>query len=509
MRTSSEIYEQFNRLQAHLYNLADTDPNAAIAEARQINISGPFFSLRAGILVDAGATAKDTAAISEGIELFRSLARKEPKEARHQYNLGNGITALADTVLPRDIDWFLPTASQRRDARLHFASAAVESSDSDLTARAYANLGNSFWAGHRWAEAYDAYSASLRHDPTNGIALTGAARVLFRCLQRGIGDPRVLRKVVRRHLDVAKANKMRIEELAGRKALEILSPLLESKVRGGEMPDLRSASPYERFVARNRLALSPTIEGLDISLKRWDSLRIESVIEPVDTPPGVPTIFAMFNVMKADYLAARHIAFEALSASIPESGLYSDTLDYARYGLVPSLLTVAQRSCFDILDKVACITTEYFGLHDPPRSVTFTSRWFERSKATTTRAWHASLVNRVQAGNHAIVALGELSLDMSAEGVYRPAKSYRDASTHRFTILHDIGASPSRASAFIEHSNLENFNETLIESLRMTRSALLYLVEMIAIEEHEKAARPGLRVPLHIPDHHDIRGDDH
>jgi hypothetical protein len=52
------------------------------------------------------------------------------------------------------------------------------------------------------------------------------------------------------------------------------------------------------------------------------------------------------------------------------------------------------------------------------------------------------------------------------------------------------------------------FTECLLETLRLTRSALLYFVEMIAIEEAAKERAPGIRVPLVIPNHHDIRGDD-
>ena len=105
------------------------------------------------------------------------------------------------------------------------------------------------------------------------MAATGAVKVLLRCLDHGIGDRQVLLSVAARHLDRARQHPTRIAELAGSRALNDLSKLLESRLDGGDVPDLRGATEYEHFVASHRLALSPTIEGLDPSLKRWDSLR--------------------------------------------------------------------------------------------------------------------------------------------------------------------------------------------------------------------------------------------
>ena len=131
------------------------------------------------------------------------------------------------------------------------------------------------------------------------------------------------------------------------------------RIPESEPPNLKDASDYEKFVARHRLVLSLTIEGLDCSLKRWDSLCFDSITEPVGSASGVPPLFAMLNVMKSDFLAARYLAYQALTAKFPDSGFYTDTLDYAVYGIAPSLLSLAQRACIDVLDKIAAATTEY------------------------------------------------------------------------------------------------------------------------------------------------------
>ncbi len=275
---------------------------------------------------------------------------------------------------------------------------------------------------------------------------------------------------------------------------------------GGREPDLSQANDYERFVAMNRLALSPTIEGLHLSLKRWDCLRIKSLAEPIGTPFGVPAVFAMFNVLKSDFLAARYLAYQSISGTFPDSGFYADTLDYAVYGVKTSMLLLAQRACIDVLDKVAVATSEYFGLGDPER-VDFSNRWFAPPKKDQPLSWHPSLKPPIQSGNTAVIALAELSLDMRKGGALYQKKAYRHSSTHRFTVLHDIGCNPSRHSDHVEHYALEEFQVHVVESLQMVRSALLYFTEMISIGEAEKGD-PDKTATLSVPSHHSIRGED-
>jgi hypothetical protein len=327
-------------------------------------------------------------------------------------------------------------------------------------------------------------------------------------VERRVGDAAVLLAVAARHVQRARENPNRIKDLAGEGAFDALRALLETDIEGGEAPDLSNATDYEKFVARHRLALSPTIEGLDLSLKRWDCLRIVSLIEPANTEHGVPPIFAMLNVMKADFLAARLLAYQALETNIPDTGLYADTLDYAVYGIRPSSQLLAQRAAIDVLDKIAVATTEYFEIPGPKRAIGFLDRWFDTRKKGQGLQWHPTFAQAVEDGNTAVIALAELSLDVTGGGALSAKREYRHASTHRFTVLHDIGCSPSRKSDAVEHYAAEEFGAQLIETLQLARAALLYFVEMVALEERKKDRAGGLKMPLVIPNHHWVRGED-
>jgi len=505
--------EGFEPLRARLESLIDSNPTQAVEEARSLPpnavVDGvPLAGLKAAILVDAGSCAGDTDSVAEGVELFRDLLKADPGNPHLHYNIANGLVALADQEPYMGFDWYLRTGEMRREAREHFQTAACLEKGEGVASVAFTNMGNSLWKAARWAEAYDAYSRALQHDRTNAVAATGAARVLLRCMARGMGERKVVLSVAARHLKNAKQNASRIEELAGTRAYEELSKLLEKHVEGGQQPDLSRATEYERFVASNRLSLCPTVEGLDPSLKRWDSLLIQSIAEPLEREFGVPPLFALFNVLKSDFLVARFLAYQALSGAVPESGSYLDTLDYAVYGVTPGALSLAQRACIDVLDKIAVATTEYFGATSSSRRIYFTNRWFAKAKGRGGLEWDPEMGEHIQRGNTAIIALAELSLDLQKGGSLRQKKSYRNSSTHRFTVLHDLGCDPSRKSAHVDHCRTDEFESHVLESLQLARAAILYFVELVSIGEEHKKARGHRTARITVPSHHWIRGED-
>jgi tetratricopeptide (TPR) repeat protein len=513
MDTAIIDLDAFNQKRMQLQSLMDDNPMRAIEEARSLPSDTPvkgllYTSLKASVLIDAGLSARNKESIEEGIDLFRRLLSESPKEASFHYNLANGLMALADQQSHEGSMWYLDTASVRSEGRSHLQKAISSKDSAPVLSTAFANLGNALIRSHRWVEAYDAYTKALGHDRSNAIASTGAARVLLRCSNRRIGNKRILLSVAARHLKAASLDAGRIAELAGKRAQDELAPLLQMQLPNSDLPDLSAAGDYEKFVARHRLALSPTIEGLDCSLKRWDSLCFDSITERVGTGSGVPPLFAMLNVMKSDFLAARYLAYQALTAKFPDSGFYTDTLDYAVYGIVPSLLSLAQRACMDVLDKIAAATTEYFGIPGNVKVVYFWSRWFDDPRAEPPLVWHTSLRPHIDKGNTAIIALADISFDIAEDGFLVRKKAFRHSSTHRFTVLHDMGCRPSRESAQIEHCEIQEFKDQLIESLQLARAAVLYFVEMVSIAEKTRPSGTGKVGTITVPSHHHIRGED-
>lgn len=509
---AKEIERRFRERHAILSALIDQDPQSAIEAAHALTPDDVLSAcninaLMAGILIDAGIAGNDVQAVNEGVASLQRLLDSDPNRGDLQYCLANGLTGKTDLLSYTGPAWYCETADLRRKARHLYRFAEEGEAGSFIAPQALTNLGNALIKAYRFVEAYDCYLSALKKDPSNGVALTGAAKILLRFANEGTGDRDVLLGVAARHLRTARENPDRIRELAGERAYKQMSELMETEIVGGAPPDLSSATDYQRFVAKYRLALAPTIEGLDLAMPRWDSLRIESITEPINTEHGVPPIFAIFNVLKSDYLTARFLAYLASEGELIDSGKYSDTLDYASYGIRSSVLTLSQRSCMDVLDKTAVAASEYLSLPGNPKSIDFLTRWFLKPGNGEPLAWQSEVREEIALGNTALIALAEVSYDIREGGFLQKKSSIRNTSTHRFTVLHDFDTKCSRKCRYIDHYDSGAFKDHLIETLQLTRAVLFYFVEMIRLREKRLTSDGSLRMPLLVPDHDWIRGE--
>jgi hypothetical protein len=486
-----------------LYALGEDDPAEAVRQARALEAIPSFAAslknLQAGILIDVGGRGSIKAAVEEGISLLRSLREAEPKQAAYGYNLANGLEILASLEGTKRPAWYLATRAIRQEARALLHSLRDE--EQDLATQALTNLGNALSGSYRWSEAYDAYIAALGRDTRNGMAAGCAAQLLLHRAALWIGDSGSLQAVASRYVHIAQANSDRVMELGGPRAVGAFAKLPVGQAAPER--DLSGLDGYLRFVADHHLALVLTIEGLDPKLRRWDSLHLHGIREPLAAGPEPPPVFAMFNTIKAGYLLARRLAFRALSAKERQTGYYADTLDYAIYGTNTAALILAQRAAVDVLDQLAVAVNEYLRLGLNVRRVDFSNLWRADTKKPE---WRPALDMEISKGNTAIVALGELAEDFAA-GFLRPIDEARNTSTHRFSVLHDegVGGSRSRPCEAIEHANYQDFVERTIETLKVVRAAILYFAEIVLLHEHHD--RKGVVLPLFLPAHHTIPGE--
>ena len=102
---------------------------------------------------------------------------------------------------------------------------------------------------------------------------------------------------------------------------------------------------------------------------------------------------------------------------------------------------------------------------------------------------------------------GELASDLGDGGMLALQRDLRNAGTHRFCVLHDLGNTPSRVSAAVDHHSLDSFSDQTIATLQIVRSAILYVRDAINAHEARQAKR-GLHLPLDVVPHHYIRGEE-
>lgn len=506
IRTKSE----FASVVSHFQTLCDSAPRRAIDEARAMKGRGEFKTairaMRAGILIDAGQTVRDEAAVREGVSVFRQLASTHPKVLGFRYNLANGLSGLSRLRVPPNPpahpDWYAATQADRREARCIYKEVAKDTEEAKLAAQALTNLGNELDQGFRWVEAYDSWVEALNADSAIQVAALSTARMLLRRIKQFPSHPSSLHRVAGYYCRLATRGACSIEQIAGAGAARMARslPTFRSRWRPRKLFEIKD--PFGKFVALQRLALVGTIEGLDLRKARWDDVYISGVSEKFDSGPGVPPVFAMINQLKADYCAARWALYTAENGLLKETSVYGDTLDYAVYGLKPSLIVLAQRSSLDVLDRVAVCANEYFRIGDQPRQIWFQKFWREDSGAGL---WRPVWKEELDAWNPGLIALGDLASDLSQGGLLWDKHQLRNTGTHRFCVLHDLGKTPSRVSSAVEHYSLREFSLETVLSLRIARSAILYLIDAIAWRER-RIAPTDSRLALQIHPHHYIRG---
>ena len=255
-----------------------------------------------------------------------------------------------------------------------------------------------------------------------------------------------------------------------------------------------------------------TPESVGSEPGRWDHLAIRSISEPMDEEWRVPIIFGAWNVLKSDFLTARWLAHSAMNRDVPETGFYSDTLDYANYGSQSGALVLAQKAAVDVLDKIAVAATDYLRLPGNPQQVYFGTRWHlvdKKRQFTQPLQWQPGIQGEIAAGNQSLIALAELAYDY-ANGYLRSKKEIRNSATHRFVVLREMLIDGrSRPSEILERHVQADFERILIESLQVARAALMYFREVIAFRERRLAAeRSGVAAQMLVPSHHWVRGDD-
>ena len=502
---------------AHLKTLLDNDPVEAVKQARQIDLDTPdrfnLMGLRAAILVDGGALAQQQDAIEEGLTLFRELHSLFPT-AHITYNLANGLVA-ATGMPPRDPSWLDHqeiTREHRAEARRCFWKVAQDlDADLSLRTQAWTNLANQFSNSYRLGEAHDAWLAALKIDPKNGVAASSAARnLLWLDEQGGCSDLTrieavMLAKIAHRHRD-------RVIQYAGAQAAEQIAAF------AAEFGDPPTRSPHKDpfigWLERERLTLAPVVELINPTLGKLDWLMLPGIWE---REPGVggmpPPVFAMFNVLKSDFILARDLAWRAIDENVwPATGRYGDTLDYATYGPDASALVLAHRTALDLLDKIAVTANHYFELGQAPDKVCFGRLWRGNSdKATGMRQIVKRVEKAIRGGVWALYGLVELADDYAGiAGILRSQKNLRNAGTHRFVVLHDMGVpARSRQAPEVEHHRREQFTQEAYRALRVARSAIQMLALSISQHERGLAKRTaGFVGSMVVPDHDWIRGRD-
>lgn len=508
-----------------LHALMDEDPAAALARIPELGDSPEEAFASAAILIDGGGYLGNFVAVNEGVEILEELRRNAKPDPGLAYNLANGLQTRARLIYGPSSPYSGQSFEDHFQARIRFGEAA-RSRDApfDLASQALTNMGTLLQDTSRWFEALDHFREAQNVYPKNAVAMLKELTLLHQLGQLFQSDPhsyqcyghlptmvdriRTLAENIERNLDTLTA-------FSGTAALPFAQQQIAMAKALPCSPQGQIDEPYFQFVSKHQLSLFLHCSAAGFEAGIFDVLTIPTITTTMDDEDGVPEIYAMLNVMKADFAFARQVYFDVLEddADTPyfETTTHGDTLDYALYGVRYSALTSAQRIVFDILDKVAVAIACYLKM-PKAHKVSFATLWGRLEKGGSFQLYD-EIAQCLARGNFGLIALHNIFHDMSSDnsrgiGIMEAHKTYRNASTHRFTVLHDFGKQERKSpSLAVDHQDIMEFERMTLDSLKLARSAIFYFVDMIMFAEASRPKRgDGITVPMSVPDHAYIRG---
>jgi hypothetical protein len=253
---------------------------------------------------------------------------------------------------------------------------------------------------------------------------------------------------------------------------------------------------YRHWSLVNCLFLNPSNDLGPYTIATTDSMRLATHVVPIDSPH----IFdSFFDQMKQEYVSARWLLFEGLSAKVPH---FSDrdvflgaTEPRPSFSLAIEKVKAAYRISYSLFDKIGFFMNAYMGLGIPERQTSFRRLWRTDEKEPIRGEFDLT-------GNWAFCALYWLTKDFFekandevAEPQARGLSDIRNHIEHKYlrVTVAEAPTMPPGDLAFM--ASREQFEGKAVHLLKLARSALMYLAIGVGLEERRR--EPGLAgVPL-------------
>lgn len=500
-------YEQTRQEIARLLNQAESASRAVdLAESlvagtgQEVNVT----QLRAHTYADAGFKLKDSLLMEKGAEAFRS---PDPHSSTTvSYNLASIELRLWQLSVEKaglGEAWLNKRSHLHEARRLFKIVAQHKETDTELRLKALTDCGNSFDIMGRYLDALDCYERALKLDSSFGMA-AGNRGITFLNVASLMGahESHVLLEAAS-DLDIAISDRDRVLRCGGQSALETFkrrrSGLLvtEDSQYSATGPSPQLGDPHLDWCLQNQLFLHISPDCIRAESATLDAVTFKSIslsLAEDSVLDRANEIVDAFNAIKQDYIVARYLVWLASADDSPISAQaktitrgtsFWDTLNYAYWGVRPGIGIQALKVTIDTLDTIAAFVHLYLRSGRGVRDVEFRTLPYANSRSKKKLAPALAECFKRPEQNRGLAALCDLSaeLDEQSASPLRRLVQRRHAATHRFLSVHVEGTPDS--SDWIERLSWPELLEESLESLRITRRAILYLAQMIRV--HEKA----------------------
>lgn len=259
----------------------------------------------------------------------------------------------------------------------------------------------------------------------------------------------------------------------------------------GETP---SEQAYRQWALDAGLFLNPLNDLGPYTAAAADTLLLPDIYTGNAHPP---IYFGFFNQLKQEYVSARWLYFEGVTAGEHFSDkdvVLGDVVGYPRYGLALEKVKLAFRATYSLFDKVALFLNAYMAVGLEPKQVNFKSLWWEK----VPQGRRAGVLRPPFVGlrNWPLQGLFWLSKDLfddtftrGTDPDARNLKVDRDHVEHRYFQVRD-SALPEDALLplpVLAHSVLrEDLAAKTLRLLKLARAAFIYLACAMSVEERRR-----------------------
>jgi hypothetical protein len=474
---------------------------------------------RLGSLIDLSHDLNKAEGLRTAISWSEGLFRRDLSEKHRallHYLTGNAWSAL-DQFLHQGQDstwsWQRPEVEHEvLDLRTAALLAGRASVPTQRRCQIHTNLGNALSKIGRFVEALDAWDDALAIDShfamavgNRGFGLLHYARQLF--------DPghvalfiqtcsAQLQRALESELEPGARQPMESALVQARTIAKHMGLPKESLIREHSLGESAEEVTYRRWCLRHRLFVSPLNDLAPHSIAAADVLHLPSMTLALNQPPS---LLGYFNQLKQEYVSARYMYYEGITATKPH---FSDrhvtqvnTLDYPAYCLAVERVKAAFRSAYSILDKLAFLINEYLDLGVPAHRTSLRSIWYQDQRCN--RGLRVEFRAR---RNWPMRGLYWLSKDLAEDRPgFREAMSpdaqdlrvIRNHLEHKYLKLHEeswVGShnSEDRAGGFsmdtlAKSLNRDDFERKTLRVLKLARAGLIYTSLAVHVEERSNA----------------------
>jgi len=365
------------------------------------------------------------------------------------------------------------------------------------------NLGNRLRVAGRVVEALEYWRRALEVLPNFGMALCNRATILAAYGEslEDAGTKALFLWVAHREASAAisptayythvrdqltrdnvRALKQHIESVIDVDGIAALDPLTWQ-----ETPASEEERTYRHWCLVNCLFLNPSNDLGPHTVANTDSMGLEAHVVRVDAHHKLESFF---DQMKQEYVSARWLLYEGLTAKMPHFSdrdvLLQATAPRPSLSLAIEKVKIAYRASYSLFDKIAFFINAYMDLAIPEKQVSFRGLWRTDEKKPIRKEFDLT-------GNWGFCALYWLAKDFFekandevAEPQARGLSSIRNHVEHKYlrVTLAECPVVPPDDLAFMV--SRKQFEGKAVHLLKLSRSALIYLAIGVGLEERRR-----------------------